>query len=196
MDELMSQDADDLRAARQGGPEGQRAMARLYDRHAPVVHAVCRQHLGSAAGTAASDDALQETFIRAYRMLDRLDSPERLRPWLYGIARLVCSEMRRAAARRRRHEEAAAMNHALHPPPARDDPAPHETASKAESLARLTEAIDRLPEQERLAVHLFYLDPDPVRAAREALGLSRSGFYKLLARAREHLAHSMREVRA
>lgn len=195
MDDLMTQDAGDLQAARQGGPEGQAAMARLYDRHAAVVLAVCRQHLGPDAGSA-SDDALQETFIRAYRMLDRLDSPDRLRPWLYGIARLVCSEMRRAAARRRRHEEAAAMNHALHPPPARDDPAPHETASKAESLARLTEAIDRLPEQERLAVHLFYLDPDPVRAAREALGLSRSGFYKLLARAREHLAHSMREVRA
>jgi RNA polymerase sigma-70 factor (ECF subfamily) len=193
MDELMSQDADDLRAARRGGPEGQRAMARLYDRHAPVVHAVCRQHLGSA-GAGASDDALQETFIRAYRMLDRLDSPDRLRPWLYGIARLVCSEMRRAAGRRRRHEGAAAMNHA--PASPRDADAPHENVSRAESLERLTEAIDRLPEQERLAVHLFYLDPDPVRAAKEALGLSRSGFYKLLARARDHLALSLREVRA
>lgn len=195
MDELMSQDADDLRAARQGGPEGQRAMARLYDRHAPVVHAVCRQHLGSAGGggPGACDDALQETFIRAYRMLDRLDSPDRLRPWLYGIARLVCSEMRRAAGRRRRHEGEAAMNHA---PVSREAEAPHETVSRSESLERLTEAIDRLPEQERLAVHLFYLDPDPVRAAKEALGLSRSGFYKLLARARERLALSMREVRA
>lgn len=85
------------------------------------------------------------------------------------------------------------MNHA---PVSREAEAPHETVSRSESLERLTEAIDRLPEQERLAVHLFYLDPDPVRAAREALGLSRSGFYKLLARAREHLAHSMREVRA
>ena len=195
MDELMSQDADDLRAARQGGPEGQRAMARLYDRHAPVVHAVCRQHLGSAAA-GASDDALQETFIRAYRMLDRLDSPDRLRPWLYGIARLVCSEMRRAAGRRRRHEGEAAMNHTVHPPSRAGSEAPHENVSRSESLARLTEAIDRLPEQERLAVHLFYLDPDPVRAARDALGLSRSGFYKLLARARDHLALSMREVQA
>src|SRR5688572_11983526 len=146
MDELMSQDADDLRAARQGGPEGQRAMARLYDRHAPVVHAVCRQNLGSAGGNAA-DDALQETFIRAYRMLDRLDSPDRLRPWLYGIARLVCSEARRAAGRRRRHEGEAAMNHALHPPSARAEAeTPHETVSRSENLARLTEAIDRLPE--------------------------------------------------
>lgn len=195
MDDVMTQDAGDLQAARQGGPEGHAAMARLYDRHAAVVLAVCRQHLGPDAGSA-SDDALQETFIRAYRMLDRLDSPDRLRPWLYGIARLVCSEARRSARRRRRHEGAAAMNHALHPPPSTSAQPPLESVSKAETLTRLTEAIDRLPEQERLAVHLFYLDPDPVRAAKEALGLSRSGFYKLLARARERLAHSMREIRA
>lgn len=63
-----------------------------------------------------------------------------------------------------------------------------DVAAKRESLDRLTIAIQSLPDAERLAIHLYYLDSDPVRAAESSLGLSRSGFYKLLARAREHLA--------
>jgi RNA polymerase sigma-70 factor (ECF subfamily) len=194
MDDLMSQDATDLQAARHGGPDGHQAFARIFDRHAPVVRALCRASLGSA-DPAAADDALQETFIRAFRMLDRLDRAEGLRPWLYGIARNVCNESRRSARRRHRHEGVAAMNHALHPLPAMaaDPPA---AVAHAEDLDRLTDAIDRLPDQERLAIHLFYMDPDPIAAAKEALGLSRSGFYKLLARARDHLASTMKEVRA
>ena len=41
---------------------------------------------------------------------------------------------------------------------------------------------------ERLAIHLYYLDADPVGAATSALGLSRSGYYKLLSRAHGRLA--------
>ena len=67
---------------------------------------------------------------------------------------------------------------------------------RAEELLRLDAAIDALPDQERLAVHLYYLESDPVRAAKDALGLSRSGFYKLLARAREQLAAELKEAHA
>jgi RNA polymerase sigma-70 factor (ECF subfamily) len=56
--------------------------------------------------------------------------------------------------------------------------------------------MDQLPERERLAIHLYYLEADPVTAAASALGLSRGGFYKLLARARQQLAVLMREVQS
>lgn len=70
-----------------------------------------------------------------------------------------------------------------------------ERADEHEALDRLGAALDQLEDRERLAVHLFYLDADPVQAAESALGLSRSGFYKLLARAKEKLAALMREVK-
>jgi RNA polymerase sigma-70 factor (ECF subfamily) len=60
-----------------------------------------------------------------------------------------------------------------------------------EQLDLLSEALEQLPDDERLAVHLYYLDADPVTAASACLGVSRSGFYKLLARARERLADLM-----
>ncbi|MCA9285048.1 MAG: sigma-70 family RNA polymerase sigma factor [Phycisphaerales bacterium] len=183
------EDATDLAAALAGDHE---AFGRIYDRHAAVVLSLCRRHAGPGAdGFTEADDAVQETFIRAHRLLANLESPGRLRSWLFGIARRVCSERRRAAGRRRRHE-GEAMNQSAARLRAGDHPAP---AEQSEQLDRLGAALESLPEDERLAVHLYYLDQDPISAAQDALGLSRSGFYKLLARAREHLAAGLKEAR-
>lgn len=67
----------------------------------------------------------------------------------------------------------------------------HAASERQEALQRLGAALESLPDEERLAIHLYYLDPDPVRAAQECLRVSRSGFYKLLARARTRLARLM-----
>jgi len=73
-------------------------------------------------------------------------------------------------------------------------PASAQATVQRERLDRLTHALDRLDDDERLAIHLYYLDSDPVAAAQSALGLGRSAFYKLLARAREALAAQLREA--
>lgn len=177
---MRDDDARDLAGAQAGDAE---AFARLYDRHAGVVLSLCRQH-----ASFDPDDALQETFIRAYQRLGQVDEPGKLRSWLYAIARHVCSERRRAAGRRSRHEAEAVTRRTKDMHDGRSDSSPARKAEHAESLDRLGAALDELPEAERLAVHLYYLDADPVTAAKQTLGISRSGFYKLLARARDRLA--------
>ena len=181
----MDDDISDLRAAGTGDHE---AFARLYDRHAAVVLSLCRRR---ACFEAEAEDATQETFLRAYKMLDQLGEPGGFRPWLYGIARRVCAERRRAAERRARHEEGAATCRSERFVPMLEG---CESASRSEELARLAVALDALPKDERLAIHLHYLEADPVAAATSAMGLSRGGFYKLLARARNRLAALLREV--
>lgn len=191
----MTSDARDLEVARSGGPDAHAAFARIYDRHSAVVRALCRRHSPSEAET---DDALQETFIRAFRMLDRVSAPDGLRSWLYQVASHVCSERRRAAARRHKHE-IAALEHggeAMNGQVRQTDTSPSESAERAEQLQRLTAALDQLPDDERLAIHLYYLETDPVEAARSSIGVSRSAFYKLLSRAREHLASIMTRASA
>ncbi len=198
----MTDDARDLglvRAGRVGdrtSPGAHEAFARIYDRHSAVVRALCRQNSPSDADT---DDALQETFLRAYRMLDRLTDPDGMRSWLYAIARLVCSERRRSAHRRSTHEHAAAeeirtMNGATGSARTTETDSPAESAARRERLELLSRALDQLPDNERLALHLYYLEADPVEAATVALGVSRSGFYKLLNRARERLSATMSEA--
>lgn len=208
MTPLMTEDARDLALVRAGrtpagaSAEAHEGFAHIYDRHGAVVRALCRQNSPSEAD---ADDALQETFLRAYRMLDRLTDPDGLRSWLYAIARLVCSERRRATRRRTAHEHAAMQENGLMPAQAHtstgrprpdDGASPRDAADRQEQLDRLSRAMDQLPDNERLALHLYYLEADPVVAASVAMGVSRSGFYKLLTRARERLSTLMSEAHA
>ncbi len=185
MTDTAEREAADLAAAQAGDDD---AFARLYDRLAPVVLSLCRQRW-----VAEAEDAMQETFIRAHRLLHKVEDPHRLRPWLFAISRRVCSERRRAARRRARHEEQFAVSRTAHAPGQSAGNAgaatgPAQETEHAEQLQLLGTALDELDDRERLAIHLYYLEADPVRAASAALGLSRSGYYKLLARARERLA--------
>ncbi len=182
-------------------PDAHKSFARIYDRHGPVVRALCRQN---SISESDADDALQETFLRAYRMLDRLTDPDGVRSWLYAIARLVCSERRRSQRRRRAHERCAAEEHGAmtnttttHAGMGRAAAAsPADEAVRSERLELLSRAMDQLPDNERLALHLYYLEADPNAAASVALGVSRSGFYKLLTRARERLSVILSEAHA
>ncbi len=180
----MNGDATDLKAALAGDEE---AFARLYDRHAPVVLSLCRRQTWSLE---EAEDATLDTFRRAFGRLGRVESPEKFGAWMYEIARRVCHERSRAERRRRRHEMTAAEQHMQDQTPA---PTPAETAGQREQLERLTAALEALPDDQRLAIHVYYLDADGSASAARTLGLSHSALYKLLAKARERLAGILRE---
>ncbi|HKV54829.1 MAG TPA: RNA polymerase sigma factor [Candidatus Binataceae bacterium] len=95
--------------------------------------------------TGDRDDALdlfQETWLRAYRSYQQLDSAAGLRPWLYRIASNLCLNRKRDRARRSRviaddeiREERAGVSAAGH-----DD------------VLHLKAIIGRLPEKQRQAL--------------------------------------------
>src|SRR6266487_245797 len=74
-----------------GDPAG---LAGVHDRYAAALHAYCRALL-TDPGEAA--DAVRDTFIVATGMLAHLRDPDRLRPWLYAVARNECHRRLRAA---------------------------------------------------------------------------------------------------
>lgn len=168
-----------VRATLAGEPE---AFGRLYDRYAPLVRAVCYD--GTGGDLAQAQDLCQEAFLRAYRNLASLKRPEQFAGWLIGIARHVCREWRRSAGRRRKHLTRLGDVARVEGEPGTGDDEP---AAADEDLARLRAAIASLPQSEREALNLFYLMERPASEAAEALGLSRSGFYRCLDRAKQRL---------
>lgn len=150
------------------------AFGDLYDRYAPLVRAVC---YGATRDLTHAQDLSQEVFLRAWRGLDRLAEPRRFGGWVMGIARQAGREWRRRQGRDRRRLTSLA---------GQDPPAPQPDGDRDE-LDRLAAAIERLSERERLALHAYYLLEKSPQEAAGVLGLSRSGFYGLLQRARRSL---------
>ena len=77
----------------------------LFARHHRPLLAFCRHMLGSAED---AEDAVQHTFLAAYRDLLASEKEIRLRPWLYAIARNRCLSVlrtRRTQAVGGPHEE-------------------------------------------------------------------------------------------
>jgi RNA polymerase sigma-70 factor (ECF subfamily) len=72
-----------------------RAFRSLYERHS---RALFRFLCDQLRDSSAAEEALQETFVRAHARLSTLHDPDRVRAWLFGIARLVAMEARRARA--------------------------------------------------------------------------------------------------
>jgi len=170
-------DADLVQAARGGD---KRAFVEIVARHQAMV---CGVALGIVGDFAASEDAGQDAFLTAWRKINDLREPERLRGWLAQIARNA------ALGQLRRKRGHGALDEALLV--ADQAPDPSESAASEEEAALVRESLAKLPENYRLPLVLFYREGKSVRAVAATLDISEDAVKQRLARGREMLQERM-----
>lgn len=156
------------------------AFGRLYDRYARLIRAVCYD---TTRDVSQAEDVGQDVFLHAFKQLDQLRKPEQFPVWLMAIARHTCRKWLRRHAREARRSVVADL--ADVPQPSTVDPA------AGEDMVALHSKLLELPAKERLAIQICYLCEEPHEQARSVLGLSRSGLYAVLERAKRRLKRLM-----
>lgn len=145
------------------------AFGKLIRMHQRRLYGCAIQMLGDRG---EAEDAVQETFLRAYRAIDRFDGRAELSTWLYRI----CINVSLNTIRRRRRVDAADVNDPRVPEPAADPTQgqtdPRGAAEAADLYRRLAKALDSLSPSLRATVILVLIDGVPQKEAAETLGCS------------------------
>jgi len=165
-------------------PSHEDELGSLYERHAPRMFAYCLRRLPSRE---EAEDAVQQTFLNAYRGLQRGTTPRSETAWLYKIAENVCRERRRAAWRRRRVET-------VHDPDGIARAAAPE--SEHDELAGLADALSELAPNQQRAILLREWQGLSYREIATELGVTQAAVETLLFRARRSLATKLDRTRA
>lgn len=169
---------DWLQRARGGDPEAFGAVVETYQ--TPVFN-LCYRMLSDPH---LAEEAAQETFLRAFRRLDRYDERRPVRTWLLSIAAHHCidSLRRRTTVR-------------FEPLADREFPAagnPEATVIRRESEADVARLLASLPGTERAIVTLRYWYDLSLEEISEAVGLSVAAVRTRLHRARRTMAGRLR----
>ena len=152
----------------------------LYERYSTQIFRFCLHQLGSRE---EAEDAVQSTFLNAFRGIKRGIVPEQESAWLFKIAHNVCLSRRRSSWRRGRIESPADFElvEELTPAPSR----------LADELVGLQDVLEQMPESQRRAILLREWQGLSYREIAEELELSQTAVETLIFRARRSLAKGL-----
>jgi len=162
-------------------PEGDLTRA-LYEQYANQIFRYCLHQLGSRE---EAEDAVQSTFLNAFRGIKRGIVPELESAWLFKIAHNVCLSRRRSTWRRGRIESAADFEvvEELTPAPSR----------RADELMGLQDVLEGMPENQRRAILLREWQGLSYREIADELDVSQAAVETLIFRARRALAAGLEQ---
>jgi RNA polymerase sigma factor (sigma-70 family) len=159
-----------------GDPRHER-FRRLYEEHGDAVLRYARRR----TSPETAEDVLAETFVVAWRRLDRV--PAEPRGWLLAVARRVLANQRRGDSRREALVAKLARAPVRYAPP---DPATTDPA--------LTAALATLAESDHEILALVHWDGLTPREAATVLGCTPLAARTRLHRARRRLAGALQAI--
>lgn len=153
----------------------QEALGLLWDRYAHLLFGVGLKYLKDPE---QSKDVVVELFGKLPQVLGE-HAVEHFRPWIHAVMRNECYQILRKAGREV-HDELALS---LEPQPEPDDHVLREA-----SLGQLEQAIDRLNDQQRTCIRLFYIERQSYAQVQQRTGFAYD-------QVRSHLQNGRRNLR-
>jgi len=173
----------DLKLIRRARNGDSRAFARLVEQYQRPLYA-CIIRIVRAHDLA--DDVIQESFIRVFRSLHRFDEKYPFYPWLRRIGiNLALNRLRSESARA--HVTLTGFDQQA---PAEDNPAAG--TERADMLRCLNEALQQLPEEQRIIFQLRTVEEMSYQEIAQALDISMGTVMSRLNRARSKLREKVR----
>jgi RNA polymerase sigma-70 factor (ECF subfamily) len=155
----------------------------LYAQYGKQIYSYCLHKLRSRE---EAEDAVQTTFLNAFRSLQRGAETQFEQAWLYKIAHNVCVARQTSSSRRLRLESPNDFEVLQEIVPARDGEQPLE-------LIGIEEALERMPENQRRAILLREWQGLSYREISAELDLSQAAVEMLIFRARRALAGALEQ---
>jgi len=147
--------------ARAGDSDGFR---QLVEKHSRSVFRLAFRMTGNEQD---AEDIVQETFLRAYRQLNRYESRSSFGTWLYRIAANCSLDLIRSRKHTRNRDDADVLQTV----PA-SDPGPDRLALSGEVQQRVTAAMAELSQQERTAFVLRHFEGLSIEEISGMLGVN------------------------
>ncbi|MCX7992620.1 MAG: sigma-70 family RNA polymerase sigma factor [Fimbriimonadales bacterium] len=160
-----------------------RAFDALVERYRDRVFSLAFRILGEAS---AAEDAMQESFLRAYTRLPLYDPAQPFSTWLLCLTARVCLNARRDRATELRYLEQAAK---AMPPVATLE----ERLYEREQRRTLQRLLMRLPAPQRAAMLMYYYEELPIAEVARALEVPEGTIKTWLYRGRESLRRWLEE---
>jgi RNA polymerase sigma-70 factor (ECF subfamily) len=152
-------DADLVSAVVEGNKTALRV---VWDRHIAAVRSILRSCLGR---DNAVDDLAQEVFLSFYRSAGRIRDPSSLRAYLLGTASKLASAEIRLRSRRRR------WYHLFHWSSMAGRAARSPETDERDALRSLRDLLSKIPDRERHAFVLRYVEDLTPAEVAQALGI-------------------------
>jgi RNA polymerase sigma-70 factor (ECF subfamily) len=150
---------------------------RFVREHERMVHALAFSYVKDEH---AADDVMQEAFLRAYRSVDGMRDPTKVKTWLYTLTRNAAIDHLRS----RKHRAVSIEEHEV-------DVAAPQAEERPELLDKVMKIVDDLREDYRQIILMRYVDKMAYTAIAEVLGMTVGAVGEKLHRVRALIAERL-----
>jgi len=180
---------DAVERARSGDSD---AFRLLVEQHS---HAIFRLAFRMTGNEQDAEDVVQETFLRAYRQLNKYEARSSFSTWLFRIASNYSLDLIRMRKRHEdRRERATSEEHDILNVIPVDTPGPDRIVYGTEVQQKVSAALDQLSAQERTAFVLRHFEGLSIEEIGESLGTGTNATKHSIFRAVQKLRKSLEPV--